>query len=299
MIHCDSETLQSANRLILLAFEEDLQDVGDITSAATIPAAKRADVKVVAREEGVLSGGILLDRVYRALEKRQNLPEHSVSTDLHLSDGEAVSHGSVIATVSGPVSLLLTGERIALNLLIHLSGVASKTAEFVSRTAGSGAVILDTRKTLPGYRLLQKYAVRCGGGTNHRMGLFDGMLIKDNHLAARENSSVADAVTSARTFLTRQGLDVPVEVEVDTIEQLADALASKPEIVLLDNMTTAELQEAIRLRDARSPETLLEASGGVTLESVGCIAGTGVDRISIGGLTHSAPALDIGYDWSF
>jgi len=214
-----------------------------------------------------------------------------------MPDGSPLQSGDHVATVKGPVQLLLTGERIALNFLIHLSGIASKTGEFVRRTAGSNAVILDTRKTLPGYRLLHKYAVRCGGGTNHRMGLYDGMLIKDNHLAARGNRSVADAVSAARLFLSARSLQLPVEVEVDTLEQLKDALDARPEIVLLDNMKLAQLRQAVALRNETSPSTLLEASGGVNLETVGRIAGTGVDRISIGGLTHSAPALDLGYDW--
>jgi len=294
---CSPETLASADTIIALAFSEDLQDPGDVTSLATVPADRMASVNVVAREPGRLSGAVLIDRVYSALCKREGKAADTVEVRLLIRDGAALKPGDIVATVKGPIRLLLTGERIALNFLIHMSGIASKTAEFVSRAAGSKAVILDTRKTLPGYRLLHKYAVRCGGGSNHRMGLFDGMLIKDNHLAARGNSSVADAVTAARDYLSSQSLDLPVEVEVDTLEQLKDALAVKPEIVLLDNMPPPQLQAAIKLRDEHSPATLLEASGGVNLETVGCIAGTGVDRISIGGLTHSAPALDLGYDW--
>jgi len=296
-VTCAADTLASADHLIELALAEDLQQHGDLTSQATVPSDKTASVNVVAREEGFLAGVVLVDRVYVALCQQQGVAVDSVQTTLHINDGTALSPGDIVATVTGPVQHLLTGERIALNFLIHLSGIASRTAEFVKRTEGSRAVILDTRKTLPAYRLLHKYAVRCGGGTNHRMGLFDGMLIKDNHLAARGNSSVADAVTAARTYLSQHNLALPVEVEVDTLEQLQDALAAKPEIVLLDNMTTPYLQQAVKLRDQLAPETKLEASGGVNLETVGCIAGTGVDRISIGGLTHSAPALDLGYDW--
>ncbi|MEZ6132977.1 MAG: carboxylating nicotinate-nucleotide diphosphorylase [Planctomycetaceae bacterium] len=294
---CSPETLASADHLIDLALVEDLQQSGDLTSKATVPADAVATVNVVARETGVLAGAVLIDRVYSALCRHQGCDADSVQVTVHCHDGAALQPEDVVATVSGPIRLLLTGERIALNFLIHLSGIASRTAEFVKRTEGSRAVILDTRKTLPGYRLLHKYAVRCGGGTNHRMGLFDGMLIKDNHLAARGNRSVADAVTSARTWLRDHSLALPVEVEVDHLEQLRDALAAQPEIVLLDNMTTSQLQQAVTLRNRVAPETRLEASGGVTLETVGCIAGTGVDRISIGGLTHSSPALDLGYDW--
>ena len=299
MTTCDQATLKSADMLIGMALEEDLGSQGDLTSQATVPAEARANVNIVARDEGVLSGVVLVERVYAALAERHREDPSGVQVEVRVRDGQRMTPQTVVATVSGSVRTLLTGERIVLNFLIHLSGVASKTAEFVRRAEGSNAVILDTRKTLPGYRLLHKYAVRCGGGTNHRMGLFDGMLIKDNHLAARGNRSVADAVTDARAYLTRQSLQIPVEVEVDTLEQLRDALQQKPEIVLLDNMNPPELQKATAIRDEMSPETQLEASGGVSLETVGCIAGTGVDRVSVGGLTHSAPALDLGYDWAW
>jgi nicotinate-nucleotide pyrophosphorylase (carboxylating) len=294
---CSPETLASADTIIALALDEDLQQRGDLTSLATVPASKTASVNIVVREAGFLSGVVLIARVYSALCDRDDAAAGAVTVETKMADGTEVSAGDVVATVSGPIRLLLTGERVVLNFLIHLSGIASKTAEFVKRAEGSQAVILDTRKTLPGYRLLHKYAVRCGGGTNHRMGLFDGMLIKDNHLAARGNASVADAVTAARDYLSSLSLDLPVEIEVDTLAQLQDALAARPEIVLLDNMKTTQLQQAIAIRDKLSPSTLLEASGGVNLETIGCIAGTGVDRISIGAITHSAPALDLGYDW--
>ena len=296
-LECSEETLSSADAIIAMAFDEDLQERGDLTSQATVPADRQASVNVGVREPGVLSGAILLKRVYAAICQRAGVSVDSVTVELMMPDGSVLQPGDVAATISGPIRLLLTGERIALNFLIHLSGIATKTAKFVRRTEDSRAVILDTRKTLPGYRLLHKYAVRCGGGTNHRMGLFDGMLIKDNHLAARGNKSVADAVIAARQYLQDKSLNLPVEVEVDTLEQLRDALAAKPEIILLDNMKPPQLQKAVALRDELSPATLLEASGGVNLETVGCIAGTGVDRISIGELTHSAPALDLGYDW--
>lgn len=286
----------SAQALIQMALAEDLSEAGDLTSQATVPADASATVNIVARDSGRLAGGVLIERVYAALAACEQ-SEQAVEVSVNLPDGRLLSSGDVIASVTGPVRALLTGERTALNFLIHLSGIATRTAEFVRLVEGSNAVILDTRKTLPAYRHLHKYAVLCGGGTNHRMGLYDGMLIKDNHLAARGNTSVADAVSSARDYLSENAPGLPVEVEVDTLVQLKDALAAKPEIVLLDNMKTTELQQAIRLRDELSPSTLLEASGGVNTETVGCIAGTGVDRISIGGLTHSAPALDIGYDW--
>lgn len=292
---CDVETLRSADAIIGMALDEDLQDIGDLTSLATVPEDADASVNIVAREDGVLSGIVLVKRVYSALQQRMGGNE--ISTEVHVEDGTSIEPGTVVATVSGNVRDLLTGERTALNFLIHLSGIASKTGEFVRRTEGSNAVILDTRKTLPGYRLLHKYAVRCGGGTNHRMGLYDGMLIKDNHLASR-GTAVADAVVAARDFLKSRSLQIPIEVEVDTLDQLRDAVQQSPDIVLLDNMKPPELQKAIQIRNDVSPATLLEASGGITLETVGCVAGTGVDRISIGALTHSARALDLGFDWA-
>jgi len=288
--------IDSADALIELALAEDLQDRGDITSRAVIAASEQSEVHVVAREPGHLCGAVLIDRVYAALARRQQTSE-SCQVQLHLADGDCLEPGSLIATVSGPVQALLSGERVALNFLIHLSGIATRTAEFVDQVQGTNAAILDTRKTLPGYRQLQKYAVRCGGGTNHRMGLYDGILIKDNHLAAHADRSVADGVSIARQFLLDQSIDVPIEVEVDTLEQLQDVLREEPDIVLLDNMKPVDVQKAVRIRDNQSPSTLLEASGGINLDTVGCAAAAGVDRISIGGLTHSAPALDIGYDW--
>lgn len=291
------ELITSAEAIIRMAFAEDLADLCDITSTATVPADAVATVNIAAREEGRLAGLVLLPIVYRILCQRESVAESTVSIQLKKTDGDQISPGEIVASVTGPVRILLTGERTILNFLIHLSGIASLTNQFVQQAEGSRAVILDTRKTLPGYRLLHKYAVRCGGGVNHRMGLYDGMLIKDNHLAARGNSSVADAVTDARSWLNEQGLQVPVELEVDNLEQLKTCLAAKPEIVLLDNMTTDQLREAITIRDQQAPETLLEASGGVNLKTVAGIAATGVDRISIGALTHSAKALDLGFDW--
>ena len=294
MISFREETRLAAQRLIELAFEEDLQDVGDLTSQATIPGEQQGSVAIVARDDGRLSGGVLIRLVYEALATRY--PGNVAVEDL-LPDGSALESGTVIARLNGPVSALLTGERTALNFLIHMSGIASLTSQFVQNAGNTGVAILDTRKTLPGYRRLQKYAVLCGGGVNHRMGLYDGMLIKDNHLAAC-GGSVARAVEQARTFLREEGRgEIPVEVEVDTLDQLRDALTAHPEIVLLDNMRPAELQSAVSIRNELSPETQLEASGGVNLQTIGCIAGSGVDRVSIGGLTHSAVALDIGYDW--
>ncbi len=282
----DDDARAAADVLIRLALEEDLAGIGDLTCEALVDE-RPGTIDVVAREEGVLAGGAVAELVFAALDGR-------VVWDRTVLDGTPFAAGTVLATVHGPVRSLLVGERTALNLLGHLCGVATLTARFVERTAGTKATVLDTRKTLPGYRRLHKYAVRCGGGTNHRMGLYDGVLIKDNHLAACDGESVAAAVRRARAASP----DVPIEVEVDSLDQFRDALSGEPDIVLLDNFTLDDLRAAVATRDERAPDLLLEASGGVTLDTVADIARTGVDRISVGALTHSATNLDVGFDWS-
>jgi nicotinate-nucleotide pyrophosphorylase (carboxylating) len=286
----DAETQAVAKVLVRMSLQEDLRDVGDMTCLSTIPADLTATVNLVSRQTGTISGLPILPMVF------EELPG-PVNSTTHLKDGQTVQRGSVLASMTGPVRSLLTGERTVLNFMTHLSGIATSTAQFVEKVRGTRAVILDTRKTLPGYRLLQKYAVRCGGGTNHRMGLYDGILIKDNHLAARGESTCAAAVADARSYMAARSTNAKIEIEVDSLEQLRDALNERPEIILLDNMTPAMLREAVAIRDARCHETLLEASGGVNLQTVQAIAESGVDRISIGSLTHSSPALDLGFDW--
>jgi nicotinate-nucleotide pyrophosphorylase (carboxylating) len=282
--------------LIEMAFGEDLGNVGDLTCRSLIPQSARAEVLVVARHRGVFAGGPVAELVFARLDPqvvyRQEIP-----------DGSALSPGTRVATVSGALCSLLTGERTCLNFLTHLSGIATLTRRFVEAVQPFPVRILDTRKTHPGWRVLEKYAVRAGGGTNHRMGLFDGCLIKDNHLAAWAEESrlsskpptIAEAIRQARSSVSD---DVPVEVEVDTLDQLRDALEGSPDIVLLDNMTPAQLRQAVAIRDRMQPNVLLEASGGITLETIREIAQTGVERISIGALTHSAPACDLAFDWS-
>lgn len=276
-----------ADALIRLALAEDLSTTGDRTSLSTIPEATVGRAAFVARTAGVAAGLPVADRVC-----------HAVSTQLTFTpavvDGTATTRGLVLATVIGPLRAILTAERTALNFLQRLSGVATLTRKFVDAASGFRAKILDTRKTTPGWRLLEKYAVRAGGGTNHRIGLYDGILIKDNHLAGL-GGDVRRAVEAARNYPGNAGL--PVEVEVDTLEQLEVALAVKADIVLLDNMNLDQLRAAVARRDAVAPGVLLEASGGVNLTTVRDIASTGVDRISVGALTHSAPALDIGLDY--
>ncbi len=280
----------AAATLIELALAEDLSTQGDITSRAMLPAESEGQVNIVARVPGVLSGLPIGEMVLREVDD-------ACQWHPNARDANALEAGTIVASLRGTVRSLLTAERTILNFMTHLSGIATLTRTYVDAVAGTNAVILDTRKTLPGWRMLQKYAVRCGGGTNHRIGLWDAVLIKDNHLAAvAENSgrSLAAVVHAARD----QGPDgVVVEIEVDSLEQLADALSGSPDIVLLDNMNTARLREAVALRDREAPDVLLEASGGVNLDTVTDIARTGVDRISIGRLTHSAPSLDLGFDW--
>jgi nicotinate-nucleotide pyrophosphorylase (carboxylating) len=277
----------NADTLIRLALAEDLGDAGDRTSLATIPEATRAQAAFVARAAGVVAGLPVAERVCAAVS-----PELSFASAI--PDGTPTVRGTVLATVSGPLRAILAAERTALNFLQRLSGVASLTRKFVDAAHGFKAKMLDTRKTTPGWRLLEKYAVRAGGGTNHRIGLYDGILIKDNHLAGI-GGDVRRAVEAARAYPGNAGL--PVEVEVDTLEQLEAALAVKADIVLLDNMTLEQLRAAVARRDAIAPRVLLEASGGVNLTTVGDIAATGVDRISVGAITHSAPALDIALDY--
>ena len=288
---------RAAVRLIELALAEDLAGSStneldrDLTCAALIDSSETATINVVVRCDGVLSGGPVAELVFKWLDP-------TVRWETIVADGSLVTTQSVVARASGPLRSLLIGERTALNFLMHLSGVATQARKFVDAVAGTKAVILDTRKTLPGWRALEKYAVRCGGGTNHRLGLHDGVLIKDNHLAAwvrgQGDATIADAIRQARA-VSPSG--IAIEVEVDMLEQLRDALTAGPEIVLLDNMEPTTLLEAVRLRDEITPATQLEASGGITLSNVREIAETGVDRISIGALTHSAPALDIAFDW--
>lgn len=281
----------AALRLIELALEEDLAERGDITTSALIQPDERGTVQIVARQAGVLAGLPVARLVFEQLDR-------DVQFSSRVEDGSTVQRGTVVAELSGLVRSLLTGERTALNFLMHLSGIATVTRQFVDAIAGTSANIFDTRKTLPGWRVLEKYAVRCGGGRNHRVGLFDMVLIKDNHLAGWSASGANDTVASAvRAARSRVPSGIPIEVEVDTLEQLSNALAAAPDMVLLDNMDVPTLRQAVEIRNRLAPRTELEASGGVRLDTAAEIARTGVDRISVGALTHSAAALDLAFDW--
>jgi nicotinate-nucleotide pyrophosphorylase (carboxylating) len=273
------------NVLIDFALTEDLGDEGDVTSRSTIPEGLGGRAAFVARSDGVLVGIEAAERVCRRVDLK-------LEFGLVRTDGYRVGKGETFATVEGPVRSILMAERTALNFLQRLSGIATLTRQYVNAVAGLPVKILDTRKTTPGWRLLEKYAVRMGGGTNHRLGLYDMVLIKDNHLAAMRND-IAAAVEQARSAYPK----LPLEVEVDSLEQLDRALAARPDIVLLDNLPIDRMRDAVARRNASAPAVQLEASGGVNLDTVRAIAQTGVDRISVGALTHSAKALDIALDF--
>jgi nicotinate-nucleotide pyrophosphorylase (carboxylating) len=279
----------ACNRLVRWALEEDLGGRGDLTSLAVVPEGLAGRAALVARSPGVVAGLPAARLTFSAVDP-------AVSFEERVADGAAVAPGAVLAVVAGPMRAILTGERTALNFVQRLSGVATVTRRYVEAVAGLPCRVLDTRKTTPGWRLLEKYAVRCGGGHNHRMGLGDGVLIKDNHLAAVGGGphAVAEAVRLARE---KYGTTFPLEIEVDDLDQLDAALAARPDMVLLDNMPPDVLREAVRRRNAAAPGVLLEASGGVNLKTIRAIAEAGVDRVSVGALTHSAPALDIGLDY--
>ena len=264
-------------QLIKAALDEDIGN-GDVTTRLTVPVRHRSVGRIVAREPGVLAGVDVCHRVFQAVSPHVRFIRKK-------RDGSVLKRGDLIATVSGPTRHILTAERTALNFVQRLSGIATLTRRFVDAIRGTGTVILDTRKTTPGWRALEKAAVRCGNGSNHRQGLFDMVLIKDNHIAAAGSVTAAlDACREAR---------VQVEVEVKTIAGLREALSAGANRILLDNMSPAQLSRAVKLTAGKAQ---LEASGGVNLKRVRRIAATGVDFISVGALTHSAPALDIALD---
>ena len=279
-------------------FAEDLGHECDWTSVALVPAGASAELDVVARRTGVVAGLEAAAIVARVADEQ--LEWRSL-----VADGAVVAAGAVVATLGGPTRSVLTAERVVLNLLGRMSGVATATRQLVDAVAGTPCRIYDTRKTVPGWRLLDKLAVRLGGGWNHRMGLYDAILIKDNHLAAAAESDLgpAAAVLRARqfvaaTFPPQRAADVVVEIEVDSLEQLKAALPAGPDVVLLDNMPPDEIARAVGLRNGLAPEVVLEASGGVRPETVRLIAETRVDRVSTGWPTHDAPWRDLALDWT-
>lgn len=268
--------------LVAMALKEDLGRAGDITSAATIPAGRPARAEFRARQPGVVAGTQFIAAAFGALDP-------TVNVEIRLPDGSRLAGGEVIASVSGNARAILSAERVALNFLGRLSGIATLTARYVEKVAHTHSAIVCTRKTTPGLRAIEKYAVRCGGGMNHRFGLDDAILIKDNHIAVAGGIGAAlDAARAAAGHLVR------VEIEVDNLDQLREVLANgKADVVMLDNMSPALMAEGVAMVAGRMK---IEASGGVRLETVAAIAESGVDMISVGALTHSASVLDIGLD---
>jgi nicotinate-nucleotide pyrophosphorylase (carboxylating) len=282
--------------IVRLAVAEDLDDQQDWTTAALVPADRLGAACVVARESGVVAGMPAVEVVAEEMSAQ-------VTAEKLVADGDPVSAGQTLLCLQGNVRDLLTLERTLLNLLSRMMGIATLASRYVAEVEGTLASVYDTRKTTPGWRRLEKYAARCGGACNHRMGLYDAVLIKDNHLAQRGAAAndPYSAVKDVRSFLATQlnhALEkMVVQIEVDTLEQLEAVLPAEPDIVLLDNMSVDELRQAVARRDAMAPQVQLEASGGVNLQSLRQIAETGVERISVGALTHSARSLDIGLDW--
>ena len=268
----------TVERVVYAALAEDV-GAGDVTTEATIEADAVGTAELILKEGGIVCGLAAAEAVFRALDP-------DLRFEALVEDGTPVERLTVVAVVSGPLRAILTGERVALNFLGRLSGIGTLTRRYVDAVAGTGVAILDTRKTTPGLRLLEKHAVVCGGGRNHRFGLDDAVLVKDNHLAAV--GSIRAAVVRLRG-----ATDLPIEVECDTLAQVSQALEANVDAILLDNMTPDELVASVALAQGRAR---LEASGGVTLESIRTIAETGVDEISIGALTHSARSLDVSLE---
>lgn len=306
-----SQIEEDLRRIVRLAVFEDLDRGHDWTTVSLVPENATAAAHIVARKAGVIAGLKAVAAIFDEME---------IDAEVHplVNDGDAVAAGAVLANISGPARDLLTSERIVLNVVGRLSGIATLTRRYVEAIAGTKARVYDTRKTTPGWRRLEKYAVLAGGGHNHRTGLFDAILIKDNHLAfGHEQTSgqaftPAEAIRRVRHFLSQQASGEPdrgsadanmadahmiVEIEVDSLEQLAQVLPENPDIVLLDNMSPDMLRQAVAMRTRGNFNAELEASGGVNLETIRAIAEAGVERISAGALTHSAVALDIGLDW--
>ena len=298
----DEQLAEDVRKLIALAISEDIGTPGDITTMALVPQHAVGKAVMQSRQAGVVAGLVAVPTIALLIDSRLNW-------EPILCDGDAISEGRTpLGTISGPVTSILAVERIILNLVGRLCGIATLTRSYVDAIAGTNARIYDTRKTTLGWRRLEKYAVRCGGGMTHRTGLFDAILIKDNHLAFGASADAgtggrytpAQAVRKTREWIehhVQNSMPPLVEIEVDSLEQLAEVLPESPDIVLLDNMTPERIREAIAMRDKLGVTTELEASGGVNLKTVRAIAETGVERISVGALTHSAISLDIGLDY--
>ena len=275
--------------VVRLALAEDMAGGQDVTSVATIPANRVATADLVARTDGVVAGLPVVAVVFELVDEFVDCGRE-VTGEVATKDGTWVRLGDVLVTVTGPARCLLTAERTALNLLCHLSGIATVTRAWADVLFGTQAAVRDTRKTTPGLRVLEKYAVRCGGGTNHRLALSDAALIKDNHIR------VAGGVRAAFEAVRREFPELPVEVECGTVAQVREVVEVGADLILLDNMSTQAMAEAVRVARAIRPGVRLEASGNLTLQRAHEVAGTGVDYLAVGALTHSAPALDIAMD---
>jgi len=286
---------RAAEPLIELAVREDVPDPDLVDARMIVDRSLIGEAVISANTDGALAGGWIVGQIAPHYSK-------AMTVEVLVADGTYVRAGQQIAMISGPVASIVMAERIFLNFLSRLSGIATMTSRCVQAISGTGAVITDTRKTMPAYRILDKYAVRCGGGTNHRLGLCDGVMIKDNHIAAMDHFNIPKMVRRVRTALRRKKKDLPIWVEVDRIDQLIDALEGRPDVILLDNMSINQLRNSVAIRndwfarsgiDSPQPVPLLEASGGVDLSNIADVARTGIDRIAVGALTHSAPALDL------
>jgi nicotinate-nucleotide pyrophosphorylase (carboxylating) len=295
----DASLLEDLTEILRLAIREDLDRSVDLTTMSIVPPGVSGSASLISRSHGVAAGIDLIDEMLAELDAK-------IQWDQRVGDGEAIEPGQVLSVLSGDARDLLTCERTILNVICRLSGVASLTRRYVDAVQGTKARVYDTRKTTPGWRRLEKYAVRCGGGHNHRLGLYDGILIKDNHLASRAaaNGELLDpgqAVAMAKAFVASGAVKFEhppmIEIEIDRVGQLESALRAGPNIILLDNMSCELLSQCVAIRDTLASGVELEASGGVNLGTIGSIAATGVDRISVGALTHSAPVHDIGLDW--
>lgn len=286
----DPDTRADALIAVRRALEEDLRYGPDATSLATVPADARATARLATRSDGVVAGLPLIDMVLAEVLGRAEPGRADFSVTLLARDGDRVSAGDVVAEISAPTLGLLTAERTLLNLVCHLSGVATATRAWADELAGTDCAVRDTRKTMPGMRLLQKYAVRCGGGVNHRLGLGDAVLVKDNHVVA------AGGVLPALAAVRERFPDLPCEVEVDSLEQLDQMLDAGVDLVLLDNFPVWQTQIAVQRRDTVSPATRLESSGGLTFDAAADYARCGVEFLAVGGLTHSVAVLDLGLD---
>ncbi len=297
----NSELLEDLSRLVRMAIQEDLGRTADLTTLALVPPGKEGRAAIVARKPGIASGIDLIEAMLQEMEA-------PIQVEMLVGDSEPFQASKQLAILTGDSRSLLTCERTLLNFLGRLCGIATGTGHYVAEIGEYPSRIYDTRKTTPGWRRLEKYAVRCGGGHTHRLGLCDAILIKDNHLACRADAggnllNPRQAVEQARTFLQSGAftfVEMPIiEIEIDSLNQLEDALSASPDIVLLDNMNIEQLKQAILTRNIQAPSVELEASGGINLGTIHEIASTGIDRISVGSLTHSVINLDLGLDWLF